>query len=275
VARYSYFHRIARADADRPSLRPRPAVFRRWEAAQLPLTVPEPATGRASPESSPPRRPARVSEAAPVNAVRPGPKRLTESLPRSLPAVPADAHRPLSPKKPAPKKSEANDRVEPATRSNRTYSKKGLPTPEFRSSRDLEFRIVRPEAGQVAESDFDPGPEPELKRKISRRSATDTSPAGESSATSAAQPGSRSLNPKEAARSSMEPVAEAVPTLRPARSARDDEQQNAIVKIGNIDVQVMPQPVPAPPANAKVRSERKGARSLSRAFTSSFGLRQG
>jgi hypothetical protein len=68
----------------------------------------------------------------------------------------------------------------------------------------------------------------------------------------------------------------ALPRAIPPR-ARAAEAQQPTVRIGSIEVRVMPPPSPPPPTPAARASAAKPspAPSISRGFTSPFGLRQG
>jgi len=240
---------------------------------QLPAVAPEsphqsstPRTSVKAPRAAPRLR---VPEIAAAPSRPPGPKRLNERQAPHVRAVPANADRSLKPNEPSIKKKIGAPG--PLTHSAGTHAKELLPAPEPSRSPENELRIVKSKVRRISER------EPEPERTGSRRSAPDgfESRLARVPTTPALQMPSPSFDPKETER----PRAEAEPisgtSVRPARRPHDDEQATAIVKIGSIEVQVTPPPVPTPPVNPRNRSERPAARSLSRGFTSSFGLRQG
>jgi hypothetical protein len=146
-----------------------------------------------------------------------------------------------------------------------------LPTPKPSRSPENDLRIVKSKVRRISAR------EPENEARVSRGAAPDISESRLVTVPTmpAPQMPSPSFDAKETARPGAEMEAIAETAVRPARRPRDDEQRTAIVKIGSIEVQVTPPPVPTPPVNPRNRSERPAARSLSRGFTSSFGLRQG
>lgn len=275
MPRNSYFQRIARTDASVPALRPRPALFRRWELAQLPVTQ------NAFPAEKDSIRQLRVEEPsrATVPAAKPlaSPRRLTkktsgsESQPTSSEQQPGRSSTRLSDDKPPTVKVKGAHlpRIENVGRARPSIKvPQAAPRPpatETRKPITKEVkRIAASSARRMVPIDLENAHREKTEAPIVEDKVVPVFPN---------RAATRPIETRPASSSDSESGEE---KHSPARFRPSGKQHlPPTVKIGTIDIQVTPPPMPAPPSNPRRSSKRHAAPVLSRGFTSLFGLRQG
>lgn len=292
MARSSYFQRIAHTDTSVPTLRPRPALFRRWELAQNPVT---PNAFSVETETV---KEWRIGEASRLAA--PAPEPSTPSRPPTKKKISSEPQT-RSPDTQLQRQSISPSNVKP-------------PTAKVRGAQAPSKETGRPANPSISEASPRPTatetPKPitkEVKRKVAsntrQRVSVDLENASVAESQVDSQPARRTLDLPHHEKTNPALVEDKVATMVPTRTATksiktrsasppnsesreepnssrrfrpsDKQQLPPTVKIGTIDIQVTPPPVPAPPVNPRRSSERKAAPALSRGFTSMFGLRQG
>lgn len=299
MSRSSYFQRIARADRSGAALRPPPAVFRRWEMTQVSSARPQPAAADQSPISAAPRRKLSQSSAA-----SPGLRTAIQLPGTELPAAPDHTDPRLQPPKsdrptekdttPAVKSSVRADPVQAEVQPGRNLvQRKQRAKPEAARAQINAPRSVNSTApGQRGsnvsnvsnDANLPPNPSRKSERAATRqtlnlfaREAIDSStdetiatPASEAPGPRKSDETPRLLQTHYRSHERREPIP--APPLARLQAA---EKSQPTVKIGTIDVQITPPPAAMPQPKMARSSSRKPANSLSRGFTSSFGLRQG
>ena len=307
MARASYFKRIARTEKPASALRPPAAIFRRWELIHSFPQRQGAVIDDAAPLAESPARPL-----SPSMPSRPAATHATPPHPASSkrpPAIPieasvVDVQRPRAvpeePARPRPKSERSIDRREAQTKeSSDSLTVKNLTSPA--QPQISKLQTTRATATSAADNSASANARAKPKSKSTRtrdQRTSETAPEaravvfqpsevrlGETSLTSAEKPVAILVpKPPEARRSDpgtsrphvdsrSEPRHPAVTTQRAAPQQRPDESQPT-VKIGTIDVQIVPSP-PSPKTVPTTSSGRRSATVLSRGFTTSFGLRQG
>jgi hypothetical protein len=290
MSRSSYFQRIARADRNVPTLRPPPAVFRRWEMTQTTGARQQPPPVDKSPLAAEP-----IRKLSPKPAASPGlrtaiqvpgtelsaPDRLDEGLQQPHSDGPTEkdiGHTAKTSVRTGPVEAEMQPGRDSAEREAR--AKPGATREPVNAPRNLNSK-----ARSHVSVDANLSLNPSTRSELPANPQTFDSPAREAlnSSTNATMATSASEAPdtrKSAEaprllqthyRSHERRESAPAPPLTRLPAA---EKSQPTVKIGTIDVQITP-PVAMPQPSLTRLSTRKPATALSRGFTSSFGLRQG